>query len=72
MYSGRFVNSYFWRNTQQQEIDYIEECDGKFSLFEMKWNPRRGNVNFPASFVETYEVESKVVVTPDNWLECVI
>lgn len=46
-YAGRYVNSYFWRTNQQQEIDYIEECDGQFSLFEMKWNPKRANTQFP-------------------------
>ena len=46
-YSGRYVKSYFWRTTQQQEIDYVEECDGQFSIFEMKWNPRRANTQFP-------------------------
>lgn len=39
-YEGRYVNSYFWRTNQQQEIDYIEESDGQFTLFEMKWNPK--------------------------------
>lgn len=46
-YAGRYVNSYFWRTTQQQEIDYVEESDGRFSVFEMKWNPRRANTQFP-------------------------
>lgn len=50
-YSGRYANSYFWRTTQQQEIDYIEECDGQFTVFEMKWNPRRANTQFPSSFL---------------------
>jgi len=26
-----FANRYFWRTTQQQEIDYIEERDGKLT-----------------------------------------
>lgn len=71
-YSGRYVNSYFWRTNQQQEIDYIEESDGQFSLFEMKWNPRRANTQFPTTFLQNYEVKEKVIVTPDNWLEWVL
>lgn len=70
-YSGRYVNSYFWRTNQQQEIDYIEECDGQFSLFEMKWNPRRANTQFPNAFLATYDVKEKAIVTPENWLEWV-
>lgn len=71
-YSGRYANSYFWRTTTQQEIDYIEECDGQFSLFEMKWNPRRGSTKFPASFETAYDVKEKSVVTPDNWIEHIV
>jgi uncharacterized protein len=67
--AGRYVNSYFWRTTQQQEIDYVEESDGQFALFEMKWNPKKGNTRFPAVFSEAYDVKEKIVVTPDNWLE---
>lgn len=71
-YSGRYVNSYFWRTTQQQEIDYVEESDGRFSVFEMKWNPRRANTQFPSSFLTAYDVKEKAVVTPENWMEWVM
>lgn len=71
-YSGRYVNNYFWRTTQQQEIDYVEECDGQFSIFEMKWNPRRANTQFPSSFLTAYDVKEKAVVTPENWIEWVV
>lgn len=71
-YSGRYVKSYFWRTTQQQEIDYVEECDGQFSIFEMKWNPRRANTQFPSSFLTAYDVKEKAVVTPENWIEWVV
>lgn len=71
-YWGRYVNSYFWRTTQQQEIDYVEECDGHFSIFEMKWNPRRANTQFPSSFLTAYDVKEKAVVTPENWIEWVV
>lgn len=71
-YAGRYVNSYFWRTNQQQEIDYIEECDGQFSLFEMKWNPKRVNTQFPNTFLTAYDVKEKAIVTPENWLEWVL
>ena len=71
-YAGRYVNSYFWRTTQQQEIDYVEESDGRFSVFEMNWNPRRANTQFPSSFLTAYDVRAKVVVTPENWMEWVM
>ncbi len=71
-YAGKYVNSYFWRTNLQQEIDYIEECDGQFSLFEMKWNPKRTNTPFPTTFLSTYNVKEKAIVTPDNWIEWVV
>ena len=71
-YKGRHVNYYFWRTTSQQEIDLIEESDGEFSIFEMKWNPSKGNERFPESFMEAYKPKQAVVVTPKNYLEFLI
>ena len=68
--AGRHANSYFWRTTDQKEIDYVEEADGQYTIFEMKWNPKKGNTKFPAIFADTYDVKEKMVVTPDNWLSC--
>ena len=68
-YEGRYAKSYFWRTTQQQEIDYIEEADGQFTAFEMKWNPRKKTTPFPAAFLKAYSVKQEAVVTPDNYLE---
>ena len=63
------VIPYFWRTTQQQEIDYIEESDGRFNLFELKWNPKKANTVIPKIFAENYVVETSSVVTPENWLD---
>lgn len=68
-YKGRWVKSYFWRTTALQEIDYIEEENGKFEAFEMKWNPRKANSVIPKPFLESYEVGDKSVITPQNYLE---
>ena len=67
-YSANYVRSYFWRTTLQQEIDYIEEQDGQFMAFEMKWNPKKSNVSVPAPFKNEYPLKQFVVVTPDNYL----
>ena len=68
-YEGRYAKSYFWRTTDQQEIDYIEELDGEFTAFEMKWNPRRQTIALPAAFQKSYPVKESVVVTPQNYTE---
>lgn len=68
-YNGRYVDMYFWRTTQQQEIDYIEESDGVITAFEMKWNPRKASAAIPSAFINAYNVKETVVITPENYLE---
>ncbi|MBQ8958302.1 MAG: ATP-binding protein [Bacteroidales bacterium] len=68
-YNGHYVNAYFWRTTQKQEIDYVEESDGQFSAFEMKWNPKKGRTAIPSTFSQAYPVATTSIVTPENYLE---
>ncbi|MCD8385532.1 MAG: DUF4143 domain-containing protein [Bacteroidales bacterium] len=65
-YRGYKPRYYFWRTQSQQEIDMVEEADGQFTLFEMKWNPRH-KASFPKSFLDAYPVADKVIITPDNY-----
>lgn len=67
-YNRNFAKLYFWRTSQQQEIDLIEESDGKFISFEMKWNEKR-NAKIPAIFENSYNVVEKHIVTPRNYYE---
>ena len=71
-YMHHYCNIYFWRTTSQQEIDYIEESDGAMTVFEMKWNPKKGNTKLPNSFLNAYDIKETVVVTPDNYLDWLI
>jgi hypothetical protein len=71
-YAGRYANYYFWRTTDQKEIDFVEESDGTFTIFEMKWNPRKGNVKFPKAFLDSYPCTATHVVTPDNYLDLLL
>ena len=68
-YTSHYCNIYFWRTKTQQEVDYIEECDGMMTAFEMKWNPKKGSTTFPHAFLEAYNVKETVVITPDNYLD---
>jgi len=68
-YTAHYANCYFWRTTLQQEIDYIEERDGMFTAFEMKWNPKKANTTLPAPFRNTYNVGQHVVITPENYTD---
>ncbi len=59
-YQGIRVNNYFWRTKNQQELDYLEERDGKLKAFEFKWNPD-AKFSFPSAFKEAYNAEYKLV-----------
>ena len=61
----RDVRSYFWRTTQQQEIDYIEEHPDRFLAWEFKWNTQR-NVRISKTFTNAYPNNEFKVITPEN------
>lgn len=49
----------------------VHEMLSAMNTQELKWNPKRANTQFPNSFLSTYKVKGKAVVTPENWLEWV-
>ena len=65
-YNGFHGRSYFWRNKQQAEVDYVEEIDGNIYAFEFKWNPL-AKVKFPAIFLEKYKPVETKVIHPENF-----
>lgn len=60
MYKNRFAKMYFWRTKQQQEIDFVEEVNGRITAFEFKWQATK-RVKFPEKFIETYQAASNVI-----------
>ncbi len=69
-YAGIYANVYFWRTYNQQEIDLIEEREGRLIGYEAKWSQRK-TVQPPRLWVETYSNAEYQVVSPDNYLEFV-
>lgn len=69
-YNKLWVNSWFWRTQDQQEIDYIEERDGKLCAFEIKWNSRK-KPHLSKSFSNTYPDHSFSFIHPGNFAEFV-
>lgn len=65
-YQNSFAHSWFWRNQQQNEIDYLEEEDGILKAFEFKWNIKKSKVKCPDSFVKAYPDVQFSVITPQN------
>jgi uncharacterized protein len=51
---------YFWRTTDQSEIDYVEESANSLSAWEMKWN-KGAKISIPRSFKKYYDTDVKVV-----------
>ena len=59
-YKQQFVNSFFWRTTQQQEIDYIEEHNGQLEGFEIKYSEKR-KVKIPKPFIANYNASVNII-----------
>jgi uncharacterized protein len=69
-YHQKQVNSFFWRTTQQQKIDYIEESNGQFAVYEFKFSPDK-KVKFSQTFLNNYPISVVETIHTDNYLEFV-
>ncbi|MEL7220059.1 MAG: ATP-binding protein [Bacteroidota bacterium] len=69
-YKLRLASSYFWRTTQRQEIDYVEEVNMELFAYEFKWNPKK-KARISKTFIKQYNAESKVI-SRDNFRDFVI
>jgi predicted AAA+ superfamily ATPase len=65
-YNGFYGQTYFWRTTQQQEIDYLEEIDGRIYAFECKWN-EKSRPRFSKTFTNAYSPAVTEVVNRENF-----
>jgi predicted AAA+ superfamily ATPase len=64
-YENRWVNLYFWRTQDQQEIDLVIEENQAFHAFEIKWN-KNVKARLSKTFSRNYENHSFHVITPEN------
>jgi hypothetical protein len=69
-YEKMLVYNYFWRTYDQQEIDWIEDREGKLHAYEFKWNPYK-KAKLPNLFKETYPNSEFEVISRENFLEWV-
>lgn len=67
-YAQRRIKTYFWRTYDQQEIDLIEEKDGKLSAYEFKWSSNKKS-KVPAAFKTAYPDAEFEVISQDNFLK---
>lgn len=55
----------FWRTTQQQEIDLIEQTPEGMNAFEIKWNSR--NFRLPSTFTSNYDIIENSCIDKSNF-----
>jgi len=67
-YNQIFANTYFWRTHTQQEIDYIEEREGKLFTYEFKWSEKK-KAKLPKIFAELYPENEFEFINSKNYME---
>lgn len=59
------TNRFFWRTLAQQEVDYVEEANGKTIAYECKWNAKKKG-KLSRAFINAYPKAETHVVHPEN------
>ncbi len=66
-YQKMNIESYFWRTHTQQEIDRIEEKNGKISAYEYKWGNNK--IKIPSQFSSAYPDAEFTLINRENYLD---
>ncbi len=66
-YSGVICNKYFWRTYDRQELDLIEERDGKLFAYEFKWREDKAVV--PVAWKSAYPDSKYQLITSKNFMD---
>lgn len=69
-YDNIYGSLYFWRTYEGQEIDIVEERDGKLEGYEIKW--KKDKIKSPKDWLETYKNAEYKIINQDNYLEYII
>lgn len=67
-YQQIYANFYFWRNTEQREIDLIVEKNNQLLAFEIKWNPNK-KARLTKSFINIYGETRFTLIHRENFFE---
>lgn len=65
-YRQLYCNRFFWRTTQQQEIDYVEESDGILNAYEFKYS-KNSKAKLPLTFARAYPEHTFNIINSDNY-----
>lgn len=66
VYRNQQCNRFFWRTSQQQEIDYIEEFDGVLNTYEFKFGAN-ATARLPLTFAKAYPQHTYRLVDTGNF-----
>ncbi|MEA1986946.1 MAG: ATP-binding protein [Candidatus Marinimicrobia bacterium] len=69
-YNRMLVGNYFWQTYDQQEIDWIEDRDGKLFAYEMKW--KKVNVKIPTAWKKAYPESKFSIINKENYGDWVL
>lgn len=58
--------TFFWRTSQQQEIDYIEESESGLYVYEFSWNINKKK-KIPLTFQRTYNIKESDIINSNNY-----
>ena len=72
VYHNKNAKYYFWRTTQKQEIDFIEEVEQNLFAYEFKYNPKKANSKCPLTFSNNYPNVPFDVITSENYMDFVV
>ena len=65
-YQSIYANIYFWRTYDQQEVDLVEERDGKLFGYEFKWSQNKA-ARPPKNWGSAYPNSEFAVINPGNY-----
>jgi uncharacterized protein len=68
-YHNIYSNNYFWRTYDMQEIDFVEERDGKLYGYEFKFSPK--NIKVPKAWAENYPDSEFTQINRENFMDFV-
>ncbi len=67
-YKGMLVNNYFWRTYSQQEVDWVEEREGKIYGYEFKWSIKKVK-GAPVAWKKMYTDAEFITIHQGNYLD---
>ena len=71
-YKGIHSNNYFWRTHDRQEIDWVEERDGKLFGYEFKYSEPFKKIKTPKAWSEAYPDATFKVIHKNNFEDFVM